>query len=178
VTTAAATAPVRAGFFSRLTAFVVDAAILAISIHGTVWLLTATARALGRLAPPINLAVLLYRLAPIWIAFYIVASWIAFGQTPGKWLLGIKVVALGGGRLKVRHALIRFVGYLVSALPFYAGFIWVLGPQRRAWHDILAHTEVVYVERDEPRTSRGGQLRQQVQAALRPHVPAGPGARP
>jgi hypothetical protein len=36
-------------------------------------------------------------------------------------------------------------GYLVSALPFYLGFLSVLGRRRLSWHDRFAHTEVVYV---------------------------------
>jgi uncharacterized RDD family membrane protein YckC len=36
---------------------------------------------------------------------------------------------------------------VVSALPCYLGFLWILGPQRRGWHDRLAGTEVVYVAR-------------------------------
>jgi uncharacterized RDD family membrane protein YckC len=69
------------------------------------------------------------------------------GQTPGKWLLGIKVVPLGGGRLRLGRAALRVVGYLVSAVPCYLGFLWILGHQRRGWHDRIADTEVVYVAR-------------------------------
>ena len=43
--------------------------------------------------------------------------------------------------------MLRCFAYLLSALPFYLGFLWMLGPQRRGWHDKLADTEVVYVAR-------------------------------
>jgi uncharacterized RDD family membrane protein YckC len=38
-------------------------------------------------------------------------------------------------------------GYLLSALPFYLGFLWILGPERRGFHDRLAGTEVIYARR-------------------------------
>jgi len=84
---------------------------------------------------------------PFVSAAFHVTFWRLYGQTPGKWLMGIKVVSLGGGPITVARALVRFVGYLVSALPFYAGFLWMLGPSRRGWHDRLARTEVVYAPR-------------------------------
>jgi uncharacterized RDD family membrane protein YckC len=65
-------------------------------------------------------------------------------------LLGVKVVARGGGRLTLGRAIVRLFGYLISALPFYLGFLWILGPRRLGLHDFLAGTEVVYVVRPRP----------------------------
>ena len=70
--------------------------------------------------------------------------WLLRAATPGQWLFGLEVVSLRGGRLRVRQVLARVVGYLVSALPFYLGFLWVLLPPRLAWHDLLARTAVIY----------------------------------
>lgn len=47
--------------------------------------------------------------------------------------------------MTLRRAVLRLVGYLLSALPFYLGFLWVMGPRRMAWHDRLARTQVIYV---------------------------------
>ena len=80
-------------------------------------------------------------------SLYNIVFWRFGGQTPGKWLLGLRVVALGGGRVGIGRAALRFAGYLLSALPFYLGFLWVLGPERRGFHDRLAGTEVVYTRR-------------------------------
>jgi uncharacterized RDD family membrane protein YckC len=81
--------------------------------------------------------------APFVAGLYQIVGWRLRGQTLGKWLLGIRVVSLGGGTVGVARALIRFGGYFLSGLPFYLGFLWVLGPERRAFHDLLAGTEVV-----------------------------------
>jgi uncharacterized RDD family membrane protein YckC len=135
----------RAGFVSRLAAFGVDAAIEAVTLRTTSWILEGAARNLGRFAPPINLGSLIFASAPLLVAIYFVAFWTLLGQTPGKWLLGVKVVAKGGAPIGFRRSVMRLVGYVVSAIPLYLGFLWILGPQRRAWHDRLAGTEVVYV---------------------------------
>jgi uncharacterized RDD family membrane protein YckC len=57
----------------------------------------------------------------------------------------VKIVAAGGAPIGFRRSVVRLVGYVLSALPCYLGFLWILGPQRRAWHDRLAGTEVVYL---------------------------------
>jgi uncharacterized RDD family membrane protein YckC len=138
------TAHLRAGFVTRLAAGVTDALILFVLLRGAAWLLTATARVLRRFAPPVNLAALLLICAPLLVALYQLSFWRLRGQTPGKWLLGVRVVSLDGGRLKIGQGVLRIVGYLLSALPFYLGYLWILGPQRRGFHDRLARTEVIY----------------------------------
>jgi uncharacterized RDD family membrane protein YckC len=134
----------RAGFVTRFAAGIADALILFVVLRGTVWLLSASAKMLRRFAPPLNLATLVIVCAPLLVALYNVTFWRLRGQTPGKWLLGVRVVPLGGGKLGVGRGALRIVGYLLSALPFYLGYLWILGPQRRGLHDRLARTEVVY----------------------------------
>jgi uncharacterized RDD family membrane protein YckC len=137
-------ARLRAGFVTRFAAGIADALILFVLLRGTVWLLTATNRVFRRFAPPADLVALLFVCAPVLVALYHVAFWRWRGQTPGKWLLGVRVVPLDGDRLGVGRGALRIVGYLLSALPFYLGYLWILGPQRRGFHDRLARTEVVY----------------------------------
>jgi uncharacterized RDD family membrane protein YckC len=137
----------RAGFVSRLAAFAVDAVLLAVVMRGAGWIFIAAQHALGGFARRVNVQALLFASVPFVSAAVDVVLWRLYGQTPGKWLMGIKAVRVGGGPVTVPRALVRFIGYLVSALPFYAGFLWVLGPSRRAWHDRLAGTEVVYAPR-------------------------------
>jgi uncharacterized RDD family membrane protein YckC len=139
----------RAGFVTRAAAFFVDAVIITTVLRSTAWLLGAMARTLGSVAAPVDvdLATLVLASSPILVAIYLVAFWCAIGQTPGKWLMGIEVVASDGGRLTLSRALLRVVGYVVSALPAYLGFLWVIGPRRRGWHDRIADTDVVYAPR-------------------------------
>ncbi len=137
----------RAGFVTRLAALTADALILWGALRGTVSLLQLAEHALRRFAPPFSLGKVLLVCAPVIASLYNVVFWWLRGQTPGKWLLGLRVVALGGGKVGLGRAVIRFVGYLLSALPFYLGFLWILGSERRGFHDRLAGTEVVYTRR-------------------------------
>ena len=157
----------RAGLVSRTGAFAMDAVILAVGLRMTAWILTGTAHALHRFAPPVDLGALVLASTPLVIATYLVTFWTVLGQTPGKWLMGVKVVAKGGGPIGLRRSLVRLVGYLVSALPCYLGFLWILGPQRRGWHDRLAGTEVVYVA-----TRRRAVPRERLAARILRELPA------
>ena len=66
------------------------------------------------------------------------------GQTPGKRLMGIRVVKVDGSRISSTDALIRATGYFVNSLFFMLGWIWALfDEQKRGWHDMFAGTVVV-----------------------------------
>lgn len=73
-------------------------------------------------------------------------TWWAWQATPGKRLLGVRIVdAATGGRASMVQLLTRYLSYLISALPLGLGFLWIaIDPQRQAWHDKLAGTSVVY----------------------------------
>jgi uncharacterized RDD family membrane protein YckC len=137
----------RAGFMSRLWAFAIDVVILAAALRGAAWFAVTTGKALRGFESRVDLIAIAGGLLPMLASIYLIAFWRILGQTPGKWLLGLKVVRVGGGPLLLGHAVLRSAGYLLSALPFYLGFLWVLGPDRRGWHDRIADTEVVYVRR-------------------------------
>jgi uncharacterized RDD family membrane protein YckC len=79
---------------------------------------------------------------------YMAAFTAAGGQSLGKMIAGIKVVTMddsgSSDRVPLGQAVLRAAGYLVSALPAGLGFLPALvGPERRAVHDRLAHTRVV-----------------------------------
>jgi uncharacterized RDD family membrane protein YckC len=164
-----------AGFVTRLCASVIDTALISGALGGTAWLLDITARGLRRFAPPIDLVGILAWAAPFLAALYHIAFWAWAGQTPGKWVLGIRVHRIDGAPMTFGRALLRWLGYLVSALPLYLGFLWILGPRRRGFHDLLAGTEVLHVRVPAPPESAGTRLRRRwrLQAGE-----AGPGARP
>ena len=135
MTTAVGAAGQRAGFVTRLGALIADTIILWVALRGTEPFLLLAQQALRRFAPPVSLGKLLIVCAPVIISLYNIVFWWLRGQTPGKWLLGLRVVALGGGKLTLGRAAVRFAGYLLSALPFYLGFLWILGSDRRGFHD-------------------------------------------
>jgi uncharacterized RDD family membrane protein YckC len=85
--------------------------------------------------------------------FYLLFTYLYFtfffattGQTVGKAIMGLRVVTTDGKRMGVKRSFIRAVCYTISLAPLGLGFLWVLGEDRRkAWHDKIAHTYVLYV---------------------------------
>ncbi len=65
------------------------------------------------------------------------------GQTIGKMLVGVRVVAGEDGVPPFGAALLRFGAYFVSAAPFMLGFVMAgLRHDKRALHDLIAGTRV------------------------------------
>lgn len=80
----------------------------------------------------------------VWIVAYFVGFWSATGETPGDRVMRIRVVPLEGGRITPRRAFVRCLGLVLSALPFFAGYLMILfDARRRALHDRVARTVVV-----------------------------------
>ncbi len=70
------------------------------------------------------------------------------GQTPGKMFMGIKVIKTDGSPLTDFDILMRHIGYALNTVFFGLGWLWAaFDPERQAWHDKLARTYVVTVER-------------------------------
>lgn len=66
------------------------------------------------------------------------------GQTPGKIIMNIKVIRTDGSSLSFGQALLRCVGYLVSAAALGIGFLWIaFDTSKQGWHDKIADTYVV-----------------------------------
>ena len=81
-------------------------------------------------------------------AILIVALWIKFASTPGKMAFKARIVdaetfePVSSGRL-----VLRYIGYIVSTLPLFLGFLWVAWDKRKqGFHDKIAGT-VVIIER-------------------------------
>jgi uncharacterized RDD family membrane protein YckC len=80
-----------------------------------------------------------------WLFVYRAYSWAASGKTFGMALLGIRVVRPDGGDAGARRAVVRTLALPLSFLIFGLGFVGILlGRQRRALHDVIAGTAVVY----------------------------------
>jgi uncharacterized RDD family membrane protein YckC len=79
--------------------------------------------------------------------FYYIGFWTTDGQTMGKTIVGLKVIRTDGTQLSVGRALLRYIGYIVSASLLSIGFLWAaFDLKRQGWHDKLAGTLVVYAE--------------------------------
>ena len=78
------------------------------------------------------------------VTAYFVVFHACGGQTIGKMFMGLRVRSRGSGSLSFGVSFLRFIGYLLSALPIGAGFLWaVLDRNQETWHDKLALTQVV-----------------------------------
>ena len=67
------------------------------------------------------------------------------GQGVGKKLLGIRVIDFTtGGSIGYGRALLRWVGRILSSLPLYLGYLWMLwDKEKQTWHDKIANCVVV-----------------------------------
>jgi uncharacterized RDD family membrane protein YckC len=79
------------------------------------------------------------------LALVVLTFWVTRQGTPGKWVLGLRIVAAeDGGPVPIGRLVLRYVGYLVSSIPLGLGFLWALWDARgQAWHDKMARTLVV-----------------------------------
>jgi uncharacterized RDD family membrane protein YckC len=136
-----------AGFVTRLFAYLADFAVIAGLIAVTGWLAVLADNVIESLG--INLRVDLTTIflffTPFLIGSYFVLFWSLTGRTVGKWFMGLKVVGRNGRPPSIGRSLLRLIGYVLSALVLWAGYWWVIiDDERKAWHDHLAKTSVIY----------------------------------
>jgi uncharacterized RDD family membrane protein YckC len=69
------------------------------------------------------------------------------GATPGKMVLGLKVIRSDGGPISPGVALARYFSRILSAFIFCIGYIMAgFDDQKRALHDRICDTRVIYVK--------------------------------
>jgi uncharacterized RDD family membrane protein YckC len=135
-----------AGAASRLVAFIVDAAVST----GVFTLAVAGASFVASVITnhPVswnrtNIIVTFIYLA--WEFLYFAYSWAASGKTFGMALLGVRVISADGAAATGRQAVIRTLAFPLSFLLLGLGFLGiVLQRDRRALHDLIAGTAVIY----------------------------------
>ena len=75
---------------------------------------------------------------------YFVGFWSWRGQTPGKMVVGIKVIRTDSSLITWPYAFLRYLGYIVSAMTLGIGFIWIaFDSHKQGIHDKIADTYVV-----------------------------------
>ncbi|WCR53620.1 MAG: hypothetical protein PG981_000642 [Wolbachia endosymbiont of Ctenocephalides orientis wCori] len=76
---------------------------------------------------------------------YITCMWVRFAGTPGKLLLGLRVVnAQTFEKITLSQASKRFFSFILSIVPLFLGFIWANFDKRcQTWHDKISGTVVV-----------------------------------
>jgi uncharacterized RDD family membrane protein YckC len=150
-----------AGFISRLVAFFVDMAAIAISFTVIGWLFTVTAtmmqfrtilgfslrqfpqiiNILDKIASPAVVALM----TVIYSFGYFIFFWSMTGQTVGNAFLGLRIVTTQGRRVPIWRAALRLAGYVISFATLFLGFLWIVVDNRRqGLHDKIAGTYVIY----------------------------------
>ena len=148
------------GFATRLVAFLIDRLIIFVfttitvlvanflldSLHiGDELLWQYTRLVLGAIVFIVNISF-------YW--GYFLVFWVLSGQTPWKAPMGVRIVRTDGERLHIGKAIIRVIGYWVSAILFL-GYLWVLVDNRRqGFHDKMAGTYVVYSWSEDPQAGQ------------------------
>lgn len=75
---------------------------------------------------------------------YFAFFWTKYGATPGKMVLGLKIVTPEGGPLSLGQAVGRYFAMLLSGLVLGIGFMMAgWDEQKRSLHDRLAETRVI-----------------------------------
>ena len=122
-----------ASFWRRFAASLIDGVIL--SIVGTILL------AISRVAYENGLEAVVS-------IVYIIGFWVWRGQTPGKMLVGVKIFAVDGRPISLGGSILRYIGYIVSALILLIGYFMIAWDCRKqGLHDKIAGTYVVKLSR-------------------------------
>lgn len=150
-----------AGFISRLAAFFIDTFITIFVIIAVTWFFSVTVsvfqlsatweyllaqfpqleRWFGWVYNPFTGSLV----ALIYLYLYHSLFITIVGQTPGKLLMGLRVLTTGGQRVPFWRASLRFAGYFLSMVFLFLGFVWILvDDHRQGLHDKIAGTYVVY----------------------------------
>lgn len=136
-----------AGALTRLLAVILDSFIVTTSFT----LIVAGAVFLAQLVSsgfelPENRGIWYLIAFVVWAFVYMWFGLAIFGKTIGKWVLGLRVVAASGSPiLQQRSSFLRTLTYPLSFVALGIGLLGIIfGRERRAWHDHLAGTAVVY----------------------------------
>lgn len=137
----------KVGFFPRLVAYIIDDIIVLVGIVIVSAIFGLSGYATGQVTTEAAFGVLNgigLIIALVWTFGYFIFFWSTRGQTPGKMIMGIKIVSTDGGPVTVGKAILRLIGYAVSGIVIYLGFLWVIWDKdKQGWHDKIARTYVV-----------------------------------
>lgn len=135
-----------AGAASRLTAYVIDVAVstgvFTLAVAGASFVASVITNKSVSWDRTNIVVTIIYLL---WEFLYFAYSWAASGKTFGMALLGVRVVSADGAAATARQAVIRTLALPLSFLLLGLGFLGILlQHDRRALHDLIAGTAVIY----------------------------------
>ncbi len=144
----------RAGFWIRFIAYIIDSILLAIA-GGILVFVTGLGIGIGaiisggtaeetEIVAGIFGFIINITLSLIYYVVFVGAK----GQTPGKMVLGLKIIQISGEEMTYGRAFLRWIGYWVSFLIMGIGFLMIaFSREKQGLHDKIAGTYVVRVGR-------------------------------
>jgi len=149
-----------AGFVSRLAGFLIDSVVIGATTLVVTW---ATVSLLVEIGIEIRDCAALEARYPVrawlchslivvgpvastaFVVLYGLLFWATTGQTPGKAVMGVRIVRVSGRPMNLITAGRRSLGYVLSFASIGLGFLFILSDDRRqGWHDKIAGTVVIY----------------------------------
>jgi uncharacterized RDD family membrane protein YckC len=135
-----------AGSVSRFVAYAIDVGVISAlfgltlaAVSFAASLITGHTFSWNRSGLPVAIAY------SCWSFVYFGYAWAVSGKTFGMAMLGVQVVSREGGTAGPRRAIVRTLVFPLSFLLLGLGFSGiVVGRERRALHDVIAGTAVVY----------------------------------
>ncbi len=120
-----------AGFWRRFAAIFIDGIILGLLISLPIYIFSRNQQ-LARNATSLA-----------W-ALYSIFMWGIWGASLGKMAMRIKIVGTNGSNISYGTAFLRCIGTIISSIPLYLGYLWMLWDGRKqTWHDKIASTCVI-----------------------------------
>ena len=137
-----------AGFWVRTGASLIDIIILMIATYPILWFFYSGdwhrifATGLSEQPQVLWFDIMVNYILPF---AYTVAVWMLWSASPGKILLGLKIVdADTGENIDLKQSIIRYVGYFPAMMALFIGIFWVAFDKRKqGWHDKMANTVVI-----------------------------------
>ena len=131
-----------AGFWIRAGASLLDTILMLIFVTPVITAIYGTELWSGAIPTQNYLGIMLNYVLP---AAVVIIFWVCKSATPGKLLTHLSIVdAKTGGKPSAGQFIGRYLGYYVSMLPLFLGFVWVAFDKRKqGWHDKLAGTVVI-----------------------------------
>jgi uncharacterized RDD family membrane protein YckC len=133
----------QAGFGLRYGAWMFDFLITLIALMTSTFIVTALSRESVVASKTPLLIVAGITLLLFILNFVVLAG--SNGQSAGMRILGIYIARVDGRPFTMKDAALRhLVGYPLSTVVFFLGFLWMLwDPRQQGWHDKIAKTIIV-----------------------------------
>jgi uncharacterized RDD family membrane protein YckC len=131
-----------AGFWVRFLAFLIDAILLGIvsAAFTPVWGPQVTTSGTN-----IEVHAQANAIGTVVALIYFAGFWAWRGQTVGMMPFNLQVVGVADGRrIDFVRGLLRYVGFIIAAIPLLIGLIWAaFDARKQGWHDKIASTVVI-----------------------------------